>query len=367
MIKVFSTQHLRKVFDEEGKFRSFDNLARDLINNVELFDENGDRISKAEANDAVRKVIFEVLGINEHSSKRDRNRALRRHRIDLFEVLEEYIDLMVEVGFHENEFFNQYVEERNLALGDSQQFYTQDDTLLTVGRVSGDHHDLIIQRLGEGQTYTIETSSYAIKVGTDMDLYLTGRVDWNRLIDACAKAFVVEVQTNIYNAFMGASAQLPSAFKGTGALSTTNKADFDEIIENVSVANGNVPVVIIGTQTALKKITALADVDWASAGQKDDIATMGRLGSYEGTALIQIPQRFANKTDFSKLIDNTKLLVIPNTEDRFVKFVDEGETEILEYTERGDYMDDSATYEMQRKMGVGVALGRYFGEWTLTT
>ena len=366
MIKTFSTQHLNSVFAEEGKWDAFHNLSRDLVSNIELFDENGQRISKADANEAIRKVVFEILGINAKASRRDLRRALEKHGKELFEVIEDTIDIVVEAGFRDNEFFNNYVETRNIALGDSQQFYAPDDTMLAVAKVSGDHHDLTVQRFGEGETYTISTSVYAIKVGTDINLYITGRIDWTRLIDAVAAAFIQQVQGDIYNAFVSVGDSLPSAFKGTGALGASTKDKFDEIIENVSAANGGVPVTIIGTQTALKKITALADVDWASAGQKDDMAAMGRLGSYEGTTLLQISQRFANKTTFTKLFDNTKLFIIPNVEDKYIKFVDEGETDILERTEKGDYMNDAMSYEMQRRMGVGVQLGRYSGEWTLS-
>lgn len=49
----------------------------------------------------------------------------------------------------------------------------------------------------------------------------------------------------------------------------------------------------------------------------------------------------------------------------FIKFVDVGETEIYEITDKGDRMDDTMKYEVQRSMGVGTQIGRYFGVWTL--
>lgn len=366
MIKVFSTEHLNRVFAEEGKYEAYKNLMFDAASKVDIFDADGNKIPKQIVNEKIRNVVFEILGIDKNSSKRDRKRAMKKHSPELFEVIEDVIDLQISVGFRDNEWFNQLVDMRNVALGDSQEFFAKDDVLLSVAKVAGDHHDLTIQRLGFGETITIPASTYAIKVGTDIDLYLAGRIDWTELVDACAKAFVQEVQKQVYNEISGASAKLPTQFKGTGALNSTNKEKFDGVIENVAVANDNAPVYIFGTKTALKKLTGLADVDWASAGQKEEMAAMGRLGSYEGTMLVEIPQRFANKTDFSKLYANDKLFIFASTDEKPVKFVDYGDTEILERTERGDYMDDTMSYETQRHMGVGTVLNRYFGEWTIT-
>ena len=168
----------------------------------------------------------------------------------------------------------------------------------------------------------------------------------------------------VYDMMVQASDKLPSQYKGSGQLVSTNKDDFDELIENVAIANAS-DVVIMGTKTALKKITGLADVTWASEAQKQAIADTGRLGSYEGTVLVEIPQRL-DLTDTTKtMIDNTKLYFMPVVDDKFIKFVDEGETEIFEVTEKAELVDDFDTYEMSRRMGADIVLGQYFGVWTI--
>ena len=51
-----------------------------------------------------------------------------------------------------------------------------------------------------------------------------------------------------------------------------------------------------------------------------------------------------------------------------MKFIDEGDTAINEITDRGEQngrWDDIMTYEVQRRFGVAVVIGRYFGQWTL--
>lgn len=356
---------LQNVFESEEKFEGFKNLSFDLAHGIEIFDEDGNKVSKKDADDKVRNYVFKILELTPDSSKRARKRAMRKHGQELFEVIEEVIDIKVETGWRESEFFNTFVEERNLARGDSQEFWTDDDVILSVVKIAGDHHDFTLQRLGSGQSYTVSTSVYGVAVGADIDLYLAGRLDWSKFTDACARAFLIKVQNDMYAEVMNAGAKLPSQFKGTGTLGSSTKDAFDALIENVSIANGNVPVYIMGTKTALKKITALADVDWITDEQKSSVATSGRLGSYEGTTLFEIPQRFAPNDITKKLVDSNKLLIMPQTEDRFVKFVDVGETEIYEQTEIGDRMDDTMKYEVQRSMGIATQIGRYFGQWQL--
>lgn len=175
----------------------------------------------------------------------------------------------------------------------------------------------------------------------------------------------------MYAEVMNAGEKLPAQFKGTGALDETVKDEFDMLIEDVSIANGNCPVIILGTKAALKKITKLADIDWVTDEMKSQVANTGRLGYYEGTLLMEIPQRFKLDANFAvkdadkRIVDSTKLFVLPQVEDKFVKFVDVGETEIYELTEIGDRMDDTMKYEVQRAMGIGTQFSRYFGMWQI--
>lgn len=360
---------MQSVFGSEENFEGFRNLRQDLKAGVKIFNEEGAEVTKKEAENMVLTYCRNILGLSENPSKRDIHRALKKHGAELFEVIEEDIDFQVEEGFRENEFFNKFVDMRNIKRGDRNEFWTEDEVLLSVVKVAGDHHDFTLQRLGSGESMSVSTSVYGIAVGADIDLYLAGRLDWAKFTQQCADAFVRKIQNDSYAAVMNAGTSLPTMFKGTGTLDAAAKEDFDQLIEDVSTANGNCPVYILGTNTALKKLNNLADVNWASEGAKVAMTNTGRLGNYETTDLVEIPQRFA--VDFvdlpdeqKRLITSGKLLIMPAIEDKFVKFVDEGETEILEITEKAARMDDTMKYEVQRAMGVTVQIGRYFGEWT---
>lgn len=370
----FSTQHLRNVFSDEEKYKVFRKLCYDLNHGNEIFeyvDDGVERaISKDEANKAVRKVLMEICELDETDlkSKKKRKRALKSHLNEVFEVIEEDVDFKVSTAFKDSEWFNEFVEQRNVALGDDEEFWTQDDITLAVAKISGDHHDLTMQNLGEGESFKVHTSTYGMKVGKDIDLILLGRVNFTELTDKIAEAFASMIQTTCYEEVYNASSKLPnnSQFVKSGPLSSETKEKFDTLLEDVATAN-EAEIVIMGTKMALKKMNALADIDWRSNSQKEAVASLGHLGTYEVTDLIEIPQRFARNDVTKKLIDNKMLLIFAKNQEKFVKFVDKGETEITEDGQnKGDLADDFQTYEVQREMGVSTILPRYFGVWKIT-
>ena len=217
--------------------------------------------------------------------------------------------------------------------------------------------------------YTLPIERYGASVGADIDRFLAGQEDWAKLVDKLAKSFLYMIRTMIYTQVIGAYSSVPvqTGFVGSGALV---KATLDTIIENVAGINGS-DVYILGTKTALKKLSDLTEVNWRSFSQKEDYARMGRLGSYEGTDLIEIPQRFEiNGTTLTRLVADNVLLIMPKADNKFVKFVDQGETEIDEILQKGEEhgrIDDVMKYEIQRSFGIAVKVGRYFGAYTFTT
>lgn len=347
------------------------NLMFDLASGREIFDAEQDRvISKAEANDVLRKYCFETLGLTEKSTDRDMQRAFKSEEgRKFFQVVEELVDIEVATGWQDNEFFQQFVESRSVADGDRTDFVTTEDIILTVAKVSGDQHDYTMQTLNQNKTFTVPMSTYAMKVGGDIRLFVTGRKDWGALVEAITKAFTKQIMDEMYAEFMGASASIPptAQFNKTGTLGASTKASFDELIEDVSVANNNADVVILGTKTALKKINDLVvggGVQWIADSQKESVAATGRLGDYEGTALIEIPQRFEKNNTAAKLVASDKLLILPRVDLKPVKLVDGGETTI-NVDGIGTLMDDFQTLEVTRKYGISTIITKYFGQWTI--
>lgn len=346
---------------------SVKNLMFDLSAGRDIYDAEAERaVSKAEANDVIRKACFDYLGLTKNSSDKQIKRALSSDKgKEFFEVIEEIMDVQIAYGLSQNEFFNTYVETKNMKDGDRNEFWVDDDVILNVSKVSGDHHDISMQRLAEGDSYHVDTDVYGIKVGGDIRLFLAGRKNWSDFVEAVVKAYINKVQTIISSQFATGVNLLPvpSALSGNGALDEETKAEFDAIIEKVEASN-ECTAIIMGTKTALKKLNGLTDVDWIADSQKEAVASTGIIGSYEGTPLMEIPQKFTDKTLATPIVKNDMLYIMPQVDNKFIKFVDYGETE-LEINAKGDTRDDMQSYEVQRRMGVGTLLTRYFGKWKL--
>lgn len=356
------------VFSEMGtSYDDIKNLMFDLYKG-----ELKDGITKAEAEEKIREVTLKIFGLSEKASKRDRKRAYEEHGRQFFDVIEEITDFTVSTGLKENEWFTALVNYKNMADGDENLFYNEhEEVILSVARMGKRHHDTMLQRLPEGKTYSVETDLYGAAVGAEIDRYVLGQEDWTKLIDSITKAFVVMVQDLIFDEIMAAPAKLPvqTGFVDAGALTEATRKKFNKVLQNVSVANDNADVVIMGTMVGLQELENLIKVDWISDGQKADKAAMGRLGNYGRYQLIEIPQRFAKNDVTKDVYDDNVLWIFASGDDKLVDMIDVGETLIDEITERGEAngrIDDIMKYEIQRELGVATRIGRYFGQWTIT-
>jgi hypothetical protein len=343
------------------------NLMFDLYKN-----ELDEGITKREAEDKLREMSLKLFGLTKGSSRRDRKRAYDEYGRQFFDVIEEVSDWTVSTGLKENEWFNALVNYRNLKDGDANLFVNKaDDVILSIARMGKRHHDTMLQRLPEGKTYQVETDVYGAAVGADIDKYLIGQEDWTTLIDAITKAFTEKIQNLIFAEILEAPKKLPvqTGFVETGALNTVNRKKFNKVLQNVSVANDNADVVIMGTMVALQELENLINVDWIADSQKESIASMGRLGNYGRYQLIEIPQRFSRNDVTKDIYSDDILWIFASGDEKLVDMVDVGETLIEEITDRGEAnsnIADLMKYEVQREFGVATRLGRYFGQWSIT-
>lgn len=188
---------------------------------------------------------------------------------------------------------------------------------------------------------------------------MAGKVDWAGFINKIYEAFDKKVNDMVYASLMAAEAEPTTQFNKTGALV---KDTLITLVEDVQTANG-VEAVIMGTKTALSKLTALGDTNWISDAMKQERHTMGRLGLFEGIRLVEIPQSFAPNDTTTKLVSNTTLLVMPVVENKFIKIFDEGDAQVKEVSDGKTNMDKTIEYEYQQKMGVATIINRKFGTY----
>ncbi|SCW64374.1 hypothetical protein SAMN05660484_02243 [Eubacterium ruminantium] len=370
MAKNFN-EHTMAVFSAMNTdYEAISNLMTDVALGREIYDAETDRkITKQEANARILDFSRQVLGITDIHDTKAVRRAIRDNARQWFDIVEDTINIVIDTNFKESDFFNALVDRKQIAFGDRQDFVIEDDdALFSIAKAGTSHHDHILQRLKGRQTISIPTELYVVKIGADINRYVLGDVDWSKWVANIGRSFVAMIQEETYAELIQAVTSLPGRFKGTGTLDATTKASFDDIVQAVSAANNGANVVIMGAKAALSKISGLADVNWAAKDQRDNVMNTGNIGIYEGTTLLEIPNRFKDKTYSQYVFDTDKLYIIPviGDEGKFIKMVDEGDTEIFEVLERNEkYVSDLQTYEVQRRLGFGLYIGRMFGYWDI--
>lgn len=322
--------------------------------------------TQREASDAIRAKFNEILGTNEHSTSKERRQAWRKHKTEIFEIIEDVLeDKLVSGWTQDNAFFEQFVDAKNLALGDTNEFYVDDDSLLTVSRYNGNSHDILRQKLSAGKAYRIETSYYVVKVYTDLELYLAGRIDWAKLVNKIYTSVDKFRKDAMYAALMDADKYLPTDLVKEENLTASTKQDLIDLVEEVRAATGK-DVAIFGTKAALSKVSALVNYNLWSQGMKDEYNQTGELGMFEGIRLVTIPR--VNEINTRKEItDNKKLLILPvDSEFKPIKWVSEGESIFNEYGSDGSKMDKTMEAEYSYKEGIAVVINELYAVFKIT-
>lgn len=322
----------------------------------------------AEANTVIRNKIKEIANLPEQPTERQMEKAFRKSAVReaIFEIIEETIDNTLITGWASDPFFNKYVDFKTAVLGQKNSYYIKDECIVTVAKIAPGHHNLERQRLGKGTIRTVSTSSYGAKVYMEMSRFIQGVEDWTELIDAITEAFTRYVNTMVHEAVMTASTVLPVPAKWNikGEAKPENKAKLKRLISDIQLATGS-KAIIIGTEVALSELANFGQINWISTEAKSDVYRMGRLGSFEGTEIIEIPQAFAYNDVNNYLEDDDKLLIMPGNIDKFVKFFYEGADEIVERSEIAENGDDTKDYEFKSTFGIETMTNVRFGCWTI--
>ena len=358
--------NVREVFEnDESKLFAFNQLMMDVAyNNLE------EGISMKEASDKLVSMFRQVIGVDEHSSKADVRKAIRRNQQVLFDLIEEVVPNLLRTDWQDTPFFNEFVETRNLDIGDKAVFYTEDETILSVSKVSGNHWDIDRERLGKGASYSVETSWYGIGVYSEYERLLTGAEDFATFVKKLYEAIDRYINEAIYQAMISASAQLPGGATGsgqwvkTGDLNDSTRDTFMQLIEDVQMATG-MEVVIMGTKTALSKLEGMQKIYWISEDMKVQRNTTGRIGYFEGIRLVEIKQGFRLNDTTNRLVDDKQLLIMPVGDNKFIKVINEGNPEMRQVNDNTANQDMTYDYRYMFKMGVGVQIGLLFGVWNI--
>lgn len=300
--------------------------------------------SNDDQKESIRQALIELNG---GSDKLD-YRAIRDGKANgLFAFIEETINKIVLEGYPDDLPLYNYVDMRNVAKGDSPVFKIVDDSLFVVANIADGTQALRRQRIKAGSSEEVKTQLKGIKIYEELSRVLAGRVDFNELIQRVADSFKSAINEAMYKAVVAAIRGVAAPYKQTG---TFAEAKLQLIIDHVEAATGKTAIVL-GSKQAVRKITNITGADAHSA--KEDLYAMGYFGHIGENPIISLKNMHEVGTDTFILPDD-KLFVIA-TDEKFIKFVTEGETYVI-VGDPNNNSDLSQEYTVIQQYGVATVL-----------
>lgn len=313
---------------------------------VDAYRGSVEKYSVAQSQDTLRQAL---IAANNGKTALD-YRDIRDGKCNgLFTLLETILSVTVVEGLQGDEYFNSLVDFRNAAEGDSPVFYVEDNNLFVVADTADGTQGIRRQRLGGVSEATIPTTLKTVRIYEELNRVLSGRVDFNTMINKVAESFNQKLLNDIYTLWTGATA---TQMGGTTYFPTAGAFDEDallDLISHVEAAAGGKTATIIGTKKALRSIkeSILSD------GAKDELHNMGYVGKFYGTPVVATPQR--HKVGSTEFVLDDNILTIIAGDDKPLKVVYEGNPIVL----MGDPMsnaDFTQEYLYGIKYGTGIVL-----------
>lgn len=265
----------------------------------------------------------------------------------LFTLIETILNKTVISGLTGDEFFNDFVDFRNVDEGDQNLFIIEDETAFVVDDTAKGTQGIRRQRLSGSSEFKVPTSMKMVRIYEELNRVLSGRVDFNVFINKVADAFRKKILEDIYTLWTGVtSAQLGGVtyFPVAGAYDEDALLD---LIAHVEAAAGGKTATIVGTKKAIRQLKESVQSD----GAKEELHNYGYYGSFYGTPIFAMPQR--HKTGTTTFALDDKSLVIVAGDEKFIKFVYEGNPIVL----MGNPMDNAdLTQEYLYGTSYGLAL-----------
>ena len=325
---------------------------------VDSYKGRVEKYSVGQSNEALRQALIEANG----GSTKLNYKAIRDGKCNgLFTLIEEILSRTVIEGIQDDDFFNAFVDYRNVALGDSNVFVVEDSTLFVVDDTAEGNQGVRRQRLGGYTETTIPTSLKTIRVYEELNRVLSGRVDFNTFIDKVAKSFSQKILNDIYTLWAGATAADMGGAEYFPVAGTYNEDDLLDVISHVEAAAGGKTATIIGTKKALRNLKESIMSD----GAKEEFHNLGYAGTFFGTPVVSIPQR--HQVGNTNFVFKDDVLTIVAGDDKPIKFVYEGDPIVLMGNPE-DNADLTQEYFYGERYGLGIVLaggnagiGRY--EW----
>lgn len=359
-IAQFSLNVVSNFDNNYDNMLAFNSLAIDAANGV------FEKYNHDETQQIIRNQINRIFHIDfKEATPMKRRQAYRKYAIDYFAIVEDVLTDKMNSGWNaSNAAFMQFVEEKNIAAGDTNEFYVEDNSLLTVSRWAGDSHDVVRQKVLPGKAFQVDLQRYVVKVYTELEEFMTGKIDFAALVQRMYDSIENYRYSALYTAFMSLDQSLPTdlIFNITPAEATRDS--IVEAIEAVKATTGK-DVVLVGSNVAIHKLQSSVPVSLYSNEMKNERHQKGQLSIWEGYECIGLDRVnvAGTRTNVFSAADNRKIFIMPVGGSKPIKRVNSGE---VSYWERGDqgsqFQDRTIEASVEYEEGIAVVADTAYGE-----
>lgn len=313
---------------------------------VDAYMDRVEKYSKEQSQETLRKALIEA---NNGKTTLDYKDIRDGKCVGLFTLVEEILSRTVVEGLQGDEAFNALVDFRNVAEGDKNLFVVKDNNLFVVSEAADGTQGIRRQRLGGATETAIPTSLKVVKIYEELNRVLSGRVDFNDMINTVAESFRQKLLNDVYALWSGATADQLGGIAYFPTAGAYNEDDLLDLISHVEAAAGGKTATIVGTKKAIRNLKASIESDSA----KEDLYNLGYYGKFYGTPVVVTPQR--HKVGTTEFVMDDDVLTIIAGDDKPLKVVYEGNPIVL----MGDPLqnaDFTQEYLYGEKYGMGIVL-----------
>ena len=295
--------------------------------------------------------------------------AFMRNKHDIFDIIIENADTIVPAKVMEQ--FGAFAEVRNVAQGDKVLFKrgplgrARAKKFLTQVGLSGVYESFRLDK----ETFTVSMKAIGGAVSIDFERMLDGAENLAEFMDVLAEAQVDGIYGEIQNALIAATAHMGSANYVSGSYSATA---LQSLVNTVKRYGGGatifaspefidamgpdaiVPTLMNSTTNVAQGIYPQDDID--------SIHNTGRIRIFRGTPVVELRQSWMDETNTKVMINPQYAYVLPTGNDKVVKIVMEGQTQIWDYVNP----DQSIEVNTYRKIGVGILAYNNWGVYQNT-
>ena len=300
-----------------------------------------------EANDLIRKAVLKAAGCENGWDS-----YLFQHNKHLvFKLLSEILEEVV--GEQIMQQYENWVDFRSVALGDTIEFRVPNKDLFEVGIVADGTDNLRRQRIMHGKV-AMQSFQLGIKIYEEYMMFVMGRIDWADMVNRVAKsvenALMRIIVKGIENAYV------PVGNEKYGFAGTYSDDEVLRVAENVQAKTGLRPV-IYGSKSALANLRKSSASLWSEA-EKEEVRRAGHVGLFNGYECVEIPN-FMDKDD-NLVLNQNMLFVIPEGT-KIIKLLNEGNAEIYEVTDQHARADQQIEYQYTQRFQLGVLKSNVYG------